>query len=405
MHEGQVRIIDHSFFRVFVATVIGANMISLGIETDMSCPHCEHNPTNTWFIINSFFASVYLLECGLKLYYDGLTVFRSLSSLIDVFLALLAVVDTWVLYFIFRSGSMRTLSMLRIIRVVRLSRMLKFMTHQPELRLLIQSFHHIHKVLLPMMLLGLFIIYFCSLLVRGMFDVELFESAYPAYSRWNGEAYWGSLPATMFTLFQLSTGDNWAAEIARPIINMNPLYSLFFVPYMLIMSLSFKYTIIAKLCDQIIASGSVAANRQKTLDLRVRQMIQSMRDDFNSPTMTSELLQNFLANQTPERLYEIIDLLNLVDTNELLDLLRIIDVDQTNHADSDMYFNSLTRLSGVAMGKHVTQVQIRASSLVIRIVNILARVAKLNDRIADLIGKELDEIFPSNIVNYKQICA
>jgi len=389
------RIIDKTWFNVLLAAVIAANMLSIGIETDMSCVGCDDNSAGAWFVINSIFASVYVIEFTLKVYYCGWETITSVTNLVDSLLVALAVIDTWVLYFIFRSGSVRTLSMLRIVRVVRLSRMLKFMTHQTELRLLIQSFRDIHKVLVPMILFGACVIYFCSLIIRGLFDPLTFTAVYPSYSRWTGNDYWGSLPRTMFTLFQLTTGDNWAAEVVRPIRNKNPWYSLFFVPFILIMTLSFKFAIIAKLCDQIIDSGSVAANRQKNLDLKIKQLIHSLRTDFKADSMTIESLERFISQQTPEKLCDVSDSLNLVDTQDLVELFHILDIDKTNRIVTDEYFASLTRLSGPAQGKHVTHTHIQANSLSVRSVEILARIAKLEERIESLFPNELAEYFPS----------
>ena len=404
MDSQDARIIDANWFNILLALVIAGNMVSIGVETDMSCVGCDDSGNGSWFIINSFFASVYVVEFSLKVYYCGWKTITSLSNLVDSMLVALAVINTWVLYFIFRSGSVRTLSMLRIVRVVRLSRMLKFMTHQTELRLLIQSFHDIHKVLFPMISFGSCVIYLSALIIRGLFDMDSLLTVYPSYSRWSGSDYWGSLPQAMLTMFQLATGDNWAAEIVRPIVNNNPWYAVFFLPYIVIMTFAFKFAIIAKLCDQIIESGSVAANRQKNLDMKTKQLIQSLRGDFRSFQMTLESLEKFVSNQTPEKLVEISDLLNLSDTRELFDLFQIFDISNTNCVSTDEYFASLTRLSGHALGKHVTWIQIEANSLASRSVEILARIAKLEARLHHVFREQLDEIFPSHIrMNHSRI--
>jgi len=405
MHVQDRRIIDTNWYNVIIAVVIAANMISIGVETDMSCVGCDGSSSGTWFIINSFFASVYVIEFTIKVYYCGWETISSLSNLVDSLLVALAVIDTWVLYFIFRSGSVRTLSMLRIVRVVRLSRMLKFMTHQTELRLLIQSFHDIHKVLFPMISFGFCVIYFSSLLIRGVFDVNSFCTVYPDYSRWSGFEYWGSLPRVMFTLFQLATGDNWAAEIVRPIVEWNPWYAAYFLPYIVIMTFAFKFTIVAKLCGQIIESGSVAANRQKNLDIKTKQLIQSLASDFKSSQMTRKSLEQFVSKQSVEKLAEISDLLNLVDTRELVDLFHILDVENINCVDTDVYFSSLTRLSGSALGKHVTWTQIQANNLGVRSVDLLARIARIEQRLHNVFSTQLEEYLPTHIrMNLRTVC-
>ena len=36
--------------------------------------------------------------------------------------------------------------------------------------------------------------------------------------RWSRYDYWGTVPKSMFTLFQVTTGDSWGSSVARPLV-------------------------------------------------------------------------------------------------------------------------------------------------------------------------------------------
>ena len=279
---------DRDWFQWSIALVIVLNIFAIGIETDSSCVHCGQSDENLWLGVNSIFATIYVTEFGLKFYHYGFSCLRGVAQLMDFLLVLVAIVDTWILQFVISSHSIRSLSMLRVLRVIRLSRVLKFMTRQTELRLLIQSFRDLYKFLLPLALTMAIIIYFAALVMSAVYRSEDDDVLYPKSGRWSGSEYWGSIPRSMYTFFQIATGDKWAKEIVRPLIRTRPLFLIIFIPYVLAMFFAFKATLIARACDSVIQSGSVAEGRLKAQEKRTHALLENLRNNFLSVKETED---------------------------------------------------------------------------------------------------------------------
>ena len=50
------------------------------------------------------------------------------------------------------------------------------------------------------------------------------------------EEFFGSVGASMYTLFQIMTLEGWSEEIVRPVMKVYPLSWLFFIPFIIITS-------------------------------------------------------------------------------------------------------------------------------------------------------------------------
>ena len=395
-----VPITDRDWFQWLIATVIVLNIFTIGIETDASCVGCEEVDSHLWLGINSVFATVYVVEFGLKFYFYGWSCLKGPAQILDFLLVLIAIVDTWILQFAIQSHSIRSLSMLRVLRVVRLSRVLKFMTRQTELRLLIQSFRDLYKFLLPMLVAMGVVLYFTALIMGAVYQKGEDDRSYPKSSRWSGSEYWGSLPRTIFTLFQVSTGDRWAKEIVRPLLRSRPDFLWLFIPFVLIMYFAFRATLIARACDSVIQSGSVAEGRLKAQEKKMHALLEKLRRNFislkqQSPedNISGEGYINYAELAKFSRIEENRKLLSSlnVPVSDLGELFCILGGPVQGRIVLDTFFGSVLRLTGPAMGRHVTSIQMRTHSMANRSAVIISRIAKLENQLG-IIDARLSEI-------------
>jgi hypothetical protein len=275
------------------------------------------------------------------------------------------------------------------------------MTRQMELKLLIQSIGDMHKVLIPVIVVVLFVVYFFSLLMTVLIPSSSQITVYPSYSRWNGTEYWGSIPGSMFTLFQLVSGDNWAREIARPLIEFDSKFVILFVPFIMVMCISLKSALIAKFCDQIIQSGNVAENRLKAQEKKIKDIVVRLELNFilgkirDEPTparvnMKFGELEKFIIHSDNRKLLTQLN----IPISELSELYCILDTSGNEFVDVSIFFRSLLQLTGPAMGRHITSLQMMSASLSSRCVALNARVAKFLSRVENLtcIG-EISSVF------------
>jgi hypothetical protein len=380
-------ITDRSWFQWFIAVVIVLNIIAIGVETDSSCTGCDKRTEKLWLGINSVFASIYVTEFALKFRDKGFACLRGIPQVLDFLLVLIAIVDTWILQFVIQSHSVRSLSMLRVLRVVRLSRVLKFMTRQTELRLLIQSFREMYKYMLPLLVAMLFIVYFSSLIMRCFYD-QSDELAYSRYGRWPGSEYWGSILRNMFTMFQMATGDNWST-VARPLVRSQPLYLFLFIPFLLCMFIAFRSYMIARACDSVIQSGSVAERRLKLAEQKTQALLNTLKQKFvdlklqPGGNLSGDGYLNYnelLVFSRIESNRKILSSLN-VPVSDLGELLCILGDDIKMKVDINFYFSCILRLTGPAMGRHVTSIQMKTQSMATKAATAIHRVANMQDKI------------------------
>ena len=381
-------IVDKDWFQWMIAFVIILNIITIGIETDASGQNRSSDDAVIWLLINSFFAGVYVIEFSLKFAHYRFRCLKSWSQIFDSFLVLLAIIDTWILNFVIKNVSVRTLSMLRVLRVVRLSRVLKFMTRQTELRLLMQSLMDIHKILIPMVLVMVVVLYFAALVMSVFYRSGTDDWVYPAYSRWSGSEYWGSVPRSMFTLFQLTTGDNWAGGVVRPLLRMYPLYSLIFIPFMAVMFIAFKATMVAKLCDHIIQSGSVAEGRLELEESRTKGIVKTLEGNFITSNrgggrnggITFDDVEQFIKAEKNRRLLTSLN----VPVSDLAELFYILDWSRREVVEISLFFSSILRLTGLALGRDVTSIQMKAQKILHRMSVLSSNLGRLDDLISEV---------------------
>ena len=377
-------IVDKAWFQSFIAFVIVLNIFSIGLETDSACVDCGNENTTTWMIVNSMFATIYVVEFGLKFNHYGMRCLRTIPQILDAGFVLIAILDTWVLYFVMQNYSVRTLSMLLVLRVARLSRVLRFMTRQPELKLLLLSLMDIYKILIPMCTTLVFVVYFMALVIGSVYRRGYDDTAYPSYGRWSGSEYWGSLLGSMYTFFQLSTGDKWAQEIVRPLVRRYPLYVLIFVPYIGVMFFAFRAAMIGKICDHVIQSGNAAEGRIQTQEKRRKETIAKLKQIYSSlnksPIMTYSDLSVFNQQESSRKLLTSLN----IPVTDLIELFYILDIEDKESVSVDEFFASIIRLTGPAMGRHVTSIKMTSFSLVKRMTVATVRVAALDNAICEM---------------------
>ena len=377
------------------------NIIAIGIETDSTCVGCESG-RNYWLVVNSIFVTFYVSEFGLKFYYYGLSCLKSASQILDFALVIVAIVDTWILQFVIRTSSVRSLSMLRVLRVARLSRVLRFMAKQTELRLLIQSFRDLHKFLIPFIITMLVAVYMSSLILLCFYERDKDDAVYPGHSRWSGSEYWGSVPRAMFTFFQVATGDRWARDIVRPLLSVYPLYLLLFIPFVCMMIFSLRSAVVARTSDSVIQSGSVAEDRLRSEEKRVQGLLTRLKSNFiimkgcaNEPEwLTYEDLTKFIRMEENRRILSML----AIPVSDLVELFYILDFDGTGQIRMPMFFQSVLRISGPAMGRHVTSVEKKAQSLANYAAMATFRISKLDEKMR-CVDRKLSKV--ATLYNFK----
>jgi voltage-gated sodium channel len=189
--------------RVIIA-LIAINAVTLGLETS---PNVQAVAGGLLATMERIIITVFVLEIAAKLFAFGPRFFRSGWNVFDFAIVTIALVPA--------TGPFAVLRTLRILRMLRL------IAKIPRLRMIIES--------LLQAIPGIGWVAFMLVMVFYIFAVlgtGLFGASFPDW--------FGTIGASMYTLFQIMTLESWSMGIARPVIEQYPHAWLYFVPFILI---------------------------------------------------------------------------------------------------------------------------------------------------------------------------
>lgn len=205
MRERIKQFVELNSFQSFIIILIVFNSITIGMETSSVIMETFGN---TLLLIDKIILAIFIIEILLKIYAYGFSFFKSGWNIFDFAIVGIALLPA--------SGTLAVLRSLRIFRSLRLIKNL------PRLRFIVES------LLLSLPSIGwIFLLLTLVFYVFSVIGTKLFSVSFPEW--------FGTLWATMFSLFQIMTLEGWA-EIAREVMKKYPLSNLYFISFILIAS-------------------------------------------------------------------------------------------------------------------------------------------------------------------------
>ncbi len=189
--------------RLIIGLIV-LNAITLGLETSETV--MSHvGPLLVGF--DRLVLAVFVVEIASKLIAFGGRFFRNPWNLFDFLIVGIALVPA--------SGPLAVLRALRVLRVLRL------VSTVPRLRFVVDALLQAIPGITSIAGLMLLLFY-----VFAVMATNLYGSHFPEW--------FGSIGASMYTLFQIMTMESWSMGIVRPVMDVYPLAWLFFIPFILI---------------------------------------------------------------------------------------------------------------------------------------------------------------------------
>lgn len=193
-------------FEHAITAVIVINAIGLGLETS---PSAMAHFGGIIYAIDRAAIAIFVVELAMKLFAYRLSFFRSGWNIFDFLIVSVALVPV--------SQQFSVLRALRILRALRLVSVVPSMR-----RVIVGLFSAIPSIgTVIIMLLLLFYI-------SAVMATKLFGGAFPEW--------FGSLGASLYSLFQIMTLESWSMGIVRPVMEQFPYAWAFFVPFILLTS-------------------------------------------------------------------------------------------------------------------------------------------------------------------------
>ena len=195
----QDRRFEHAIFGL-----IAINAIILGLETSETVMAAAGG-----FLValDRIILAIFVVELLLRLFAFRARFFRDPWSLFDLAVVTIALVPS--------TGPFSVLRALRALRALRL------VSAAPRMRRVVQALLSAIPGLGSIIALVALLFY-----VSGVIATKLFGDTFPEW--------FGSLPASLFSLFQIMTLESWSMGIVRPVMETHAFAWLFFVPFILV---------------------------------------------------------------------------------------------------------------------------------------------------------------------------
>lgn len=218
-----------------IIAVILVNAVTLGLETSTSLMERFGDGLR---LLDHAAVTIFVVEILLKLYAFGWRFFRSSWNVFDFVIVGIALVPA--------SGPLAVLRALRVLRVLRL------ISVMPRLRFVVEALLHAIPGIASIGGLMLILFYVFAVIATGLFGQQF-------------DVWFGSIGASMYTLFQIMTLESWSMGIVRPVMEVYPYAWLFFVPFILVATFTMLNLFIGIIVDtmQSLHSADHEAEREE----------------------------------------------------------------------------------------------------------------------------------------------
>ena len=201
MQSWLIKLVEATWFGRFIIAVIILNAITLGLET---APELVGEAMPALLFLDRVFLGIFTVEIALKLVAYRHRFFKSGWNIFDFLIVAIS-------YAPFIEG----LSVLRALRILRVLRLISVV---PAFRRVTQAFL---AALSGMAAIATIILLFFY--IGAVMATKLFGESFPEW--------FGTIGASLFSLFQIMTLESWSMGIVRPVMEVYPYAWAFFVPF------------------------------------------------------------------------------------------------------------------------------------------------------------------------------
>jgi len=239
-------LVERRGFQRLVIALIVFNAVTLGLETSQRMM-AEYG--SLLHVLDRATLAVFVVELLLRFYGNGWRFFRDPWSIFDLLVIGIALVPA--------AGPLSVLRTLRVLRVLRL------VSAVPSMRRVVSGLLAAVPGMASVASLLALVIF-----VAGVMATKLFGGIAPVY--------FGDLGTSLFTLFQIMTGEAWP-DVAREVMAQAPLAWIFFVVYILVSSFAvlnlFIAVVVSGMEDSVTTDLAEAEERNAAAQARSDALI------------------------------------------------------------------------------------------------------------------------------------
>ena len=215
------RLVEHPRFQNAILALIVLNSVALGLETSGRISAVAGGALG---IFERMAVAIFVVEILLRLWAHGLQFFRDPWSIFDFVIVAVTLVPA--------SDSLVALRALRIFRAFRL------VSAIPRMQRVVGTLLHAIPGVASIAVLLMLVFY-----VFSVVSTKMFAATFPEW--------FGTIGASMYTLFQIMTLESWSMGIVRPVMEVHPWAWAVFVPFIVLSSFTVLNLVIAVIIDSI----------------------------------------------------------------------------------------------------------------------------------------------------------
>jgi len=386
-----------SFFCSLSALLAIIGLVEMGLETDYRCNtgRCVGDEP-LWDLLNLIFTILPLAENGLRLWEakprrfimgDKTKVKFKLdwANCTDALLVLLRILDVWVLSPVGIDSGLRMATGFRILRIGPAVKHWQATKELRELWIVIGAVSETFKTLIWVGVMLIFVIWtFGILITMSLIDRRGEEFNFTA-STWTFADYWGSVPRSAYSLFQVATRDSWISAMVAPLIETEPLLLIIFGFYFCIGSLALINAIIGVVVECTLSAARASTEKEDEDKKRADTLVMdSLRRIFHEGDTdgSGELdMEELHALVHKPKVRDRLKMLRMPFSD--LDLLfTLLDTESKGTVNTDMFFRGCAKLRGPAMACDLHQLSIDLKHNLERCDHNSERIRQVNETLA-----------------------
>ncbi|MEC7489461.1 MAG: ion transporter [Pseudomonadota bacterium] len=230
--EWVYRLVESSGFQKAIMALIVVNAITLGMETSTTVMSVIGPELQ---LFDQFVIIVFCIELTLRIYAHGLKFFCNSWNIFDFFVVAITLTPS--------NDSLSVMRALRILRVLRL------ISAVPRLRRIVTALLNAIPGVGAISALLLLVFY-----VFSVITTKLFAAAFPEW--------FGTIGASMFSLFQIMTLESWSMGIVRPVMETYSWAWAVFVAFIILSSFTVLNLFIAIIIDSMQTLHETEKNQE-----------------------------------------------------------------------------------------------------------------------------------------------
>mmetsp|Transcript_73671 Transcript_73671/g.137688 ORF Transcript_73671/g.137688 Transcript_73671/m.137688 type:complete len:459 (+) Transcript_73671:40-1416(+) len=383
------RIVDRFSFNAYVSFTVLANAFVIGLEQDVGESERQVSDRPVWYFIEVFFCLSFVIETLVRISCLRQKFYKDIWHVMDFAIVVCGAIDTFALSIDGEGGKLRLLTILRILRIVPAVRLVRSWTAFKELWLLVGGLVTSIKALGWVFSMLILIIYVCAIFITtevGQFDEYTKGPSYDG-EVWTHTEYFGTVPRSMLTLFQVMTLDGWCDDIVRHVIYRQPWMAAFFVAFLFITAFGVMNVVVGVIIENTLTAAQVAnarveqqqtAERAKAMD--ELQAFLEFSDTECTGMISREEFHAAAQSTSVQRHLQAIGL----EFEELEELLQLLDYEDRGHVELARFVAAMRQLVGTARRRDIVQVEVTVGTLAQQIEGLEGKFSAMEAEVSEL---------------------